>query len=49
MNQGVAGLIPGQDTCLGFEPGPRQGAFERQPRTDVSLLLFLPSLHSKNK
>ena len=45
----VAGLIPGQGTCLGCGFSPDQGASERQP-IDVSLPLFLPpSLLSKNK
>ena len=37
-NQGVAGLIPIQGTCLGYGPGPRLGACERQP-IDVSFTL----------
>ena len=44
-NQKVAGLIPGQGTCLGCGPGPWIGVCERQP-TDVSLTpqCFSPSL-----
>ena len=30
-NQKVAGLIPGQGTCLGFRHVPCWGAYERQP------------------
>ena len=41
-NQGVAGSIPGQVTCLGCGPGPQLGACEGQPHIDVSLPLFLP-------
>ena len=51
-NQRIAGLIPSQGTCLGCGPGPELGALERQPHSDVSLLLFLlpfPSPLSKNK
>ena len=39
MNQGVAGSIPSQDTCLGCGPGPQWGVRGRQPHIDVSLLL----------
>ena len=48
--QKVTGSIPSQGTCLGCEPGPQLGAYERQPIT-VSLThwyfspilsLFLP-------
>ena len=47
-NQGVAGLIPSQGTCLRCRPAPQLGARERQPHIDVSLLsLSIPS--SKNK
>ena len=46
MNQSVAGLIPSQDTCLGFGPGPQCGVDERQPHIDVSLPLFFPPLPS---
>ena len=35
-NQRVAGLIPGQGTCLGCGPGPWLGACKREP-IDVSL------------
>ena len=31
-----AGSVPGQDTCLGYRPGPSGGACKRQP-SDVSL------------
>ena len=55
VNRKVAGLIPGQGTCLGCGLGPWLGACERQP-TDVSLInvslplfLSLPSSFSKNK
>ena len=41
MNQRVAGSIPSQGICLGCEPGPQQGACERQPHIDVSLSLSL--------
>ena len=41
-NQRVAGSIPSQVTCLGCRPGPRWGAHERQPHTDVSFPLFTP-------
>ena len=48
-NRKVAGLVPGQGTCLGCRLGPQLGACERQ-RIDVSLLhgglssSLLPSL-----
>ena len=29
VNQGIAGLIPSQGTCLGCRPGPQWGASER--------------------
>ena len=45
-NQSVASSIPSQGTCLGFGPGPQQGAHERQPHIDVSLPLFLPPFPS---
>ena len=45
-NPRVACSIPCQDTCLGCGPGAQQGACERQPHTDVSLSLFLPSFPS---
>ena len=46
----VTGLIASQGTCLGFGPGPQQGAHKRQSCIDVSLPLFsLPSPVSKNK
>ena len=38
-NQRVSGSIPNQGMCLGYGPGPLQGAHERQPHTDVSLPL----------
>ena len=41
VNQRVAGSMPSQGTCLGCGPGPQQGTCKRQPRTDVSLPLFL--------
>ena len=41
-NQRVTGWIPSQGTCLGCRPGSWQGAHEKQPHIDVSLLLFLP-------
>ena len=41
VNQRVAGLIPGQGTCLGCRPGPQLGTHEGQPHIDVSLPLFL--------
>ena len=47
MNQGVAGSIPSQGTCLGCRPGPQWGACERQPITLMFLsflLLPFPSL-----
>ena len=40
-NQKVTGWIPSQGTCLRCGPGPQEGAHERQPHIDVSLLLFL--------
>ena len=43
VEQRVAGLIPSQGTCLGCGPGPQLGVCERQPHTDVSFPLFLPS------
>ena len=46
-NQGVAGSIPSEGTCLGCQPGPQWGAYERQAHTDVSFPLFpspFPSL-----
>ena len=46
MNEGVAGSIPSQGTCLGYKPGPLEEACERQSHIDVSLPL-LPL--SKNK
>ena len=49
VNQRVTALIPSQGTCLGCRPGPWLGACERQPHTDVSLPLCLPSPLSKNK
>ena len=50
VNQRVSGSIPSQRTCLGYGPGPRQRACERQPHTDVSLPLFLLYFPlSKNK
>ena len=54
-NQKVAGLIPGQGTCLGCGPGPQLGACESQLidislPIHVSLHLFLPPFPlSKNK
>ena len=45
-NRKVESLIPGQDTCLGYGPGPRWGAYKRQV-VSVSSPLFLhpfPSL-----
>ena len=36
--------IPSQGTCLGCGPGPQWGPHKKQPHTDVSLPLFLPSL-----
>ena len=45
-NQGVAGLIPSQGTCLGCGPGPQWGPYERQPHMDVSLPFFLPPFPS---
>ena len=45
----VAGLIPGQGTCLGYGFGPGQGVYRRQP-ISVSLLSFsLPSPLKVNK
>ena len=54
VNQRVAGSIPGQDTCLGYEPGPLLGVCEKPidvPLTSVflSLSFSLPSPLSKNK
>ena len=54
MNQRVAGSLPGQDTCLGYEPGPLLGVCEKPidvPLTSVflSLSFSLPSPLSKNK
>ena len=46
-NQRVAGLIPSQGTCLGFEPGPHLGARESQPLAHQCF--SLPSPLSKNK
>ena len=46
-NQGVAGSIPSQGTCLGCRPGSQWGMHGRQPHIDGSLPLFLlpfPSL-----
>ena len=41
-NQKVVGLIPSQDTCLGYRPGPSFGGCKRQP---VCVFLHLsPSL-----
>ena len=49
-NQGVAGSIPSQSTCLGCRPGPWWGESKKQPHTDVSLPLpSLSSPVSKNK
>ena len=42
--QSIAGWISSQGTCLSCGPGPQEGACERQPRTDISLPLFLPPL-----
>ena len=36
VNQKATGLVPGQDICLSFGPGPHLGACKRQP-TDVSV------------
>ena len=49
VNWKVAGSIPSQGTRLGCGPGPQWGAHEKQPYTDVSLPLSLPSPLSKNK
>ena len=46
VNQRIASSIPGQGTCLGCGPGPRQGLHKRQPHIDVSLPLFLPPFPS---
>ena len=40
-NQGVMGLMPTQDTCLGCWPHPQLRVHSRQPHIDVSLPLFL--------
>ena len=48
MKQKFPGLIPGQDTCLGFGFVPGWGVYERQP-IDVSPPLFLPSFPSLKK
>ena len=48
-NQGGAGLIPSQGTCLDRGPGPQLGACEGQPHIDVSLPLFLLPFPLKNK
>ena len=43
VNQRITSSIPGQGTCLGCEPGPLYGAYERQPHISPSLspsLLF---------
>ena len=47
VNQRVMGSVPGQDTCLGCEPGPQWGAGERQPHIDASLPLPSPLLKNK--
>ena len=47
--QRVTSLIPSQGTCLGCEPGPQQGAYERQPHIDVSFSFSLPSCLSESK
>ena len=49
VNQMVAGSIPSQGICLGCGPCPQLGAHERQPHTDVSLPLSLPSPLCKNE
>ena len=49
VNQRVTGLIPSKGTCLGCRTGPQWGVHERQPQTDISLPLSLPSPLSKNK
>ena len=46
VNQRVTGLIPSQLKCLGWGPGPQNGARERQLHIDVSPFLFLPLLAS---
>ena len=43
VNQKVPGSIPSQGMCEGCGPGPQWEVHERQPHTDVSLLLS-PSL-----
>ena len=48
-NQGVAGSIPSQGTCLGCGLGAWWRACERQPHIDVSLPFSFPSSLSKNK
>ena len=40
--KGLPVQFPVRGTCLGCGPGPWMGAQERQPHSDVSLLLFLP-------
>ena len=49
VSQGVASLIPRQDTSLGCRLGTQQGALERQPHIDVYLPLFLPPCPSLYK
>ena len=48
-NQRVAGSIPVRAHAWGAGQAPWTQVRERQPRIDVSLLLFLPPFPSKNK
>ena len=45
-DQGVAGSVPSQGTCLGCRPGPQWGLREGQPHIDACLPLFLPPFPS---
>ena len=45
-NQRVSDLISSYGICLGCRQGPQHEALKRQPRTDISLSLFLPPFPS---